>query len=85
MFSQLRSRGAKGDPMGLRTPQVAVVLAVVLAAIVAVGRFELLCLDELGRVPDTESRHLSRRAWALVIAVLIPLGGIAFLYYGRPR
>ncbi len=59
-------------------------LALVAFAVVAIVRFELFCLRDLARRGDPELRHLNRAGWLVVIAVVIPLGGICYLCYGRP-
>ena len=49
----------------------------------AVVRFEWLCLSALADADDRDLRYLTRPGWIAVILVVIPLGGIAFLYTGR--
>ncbi len=60
-----------------------IVTAVIAVAIVAVVRFEWLCLSALADADDRDLRYLTRPGWIAVILVVIPLGGIAFLYTGR--
>lgn len=55
---------------------IAAVLPLVLVAVVFVG----FCLFDLTR---TEVRWLPKWAWALIILVSIPLGGIVYLAVGR--
>ena len=43
----------------------------------------MFCLGELAQVSDAELQYLTRPAWAASIILMIPLGGIAFLYCGR--
>ena len=71
--------------MNATAVQGVVIAVVVLAAGVAISRFEVFCLRELAQVGDAELQYLTRRAWAAAIILMIPLGGIAFLYYGRLR
>jgi hypothetical protein len=65
--------------------QGAVIAVIVIAAVVVLARFEVFCLRELARAGDAGLLYLTRRAWAAAIILMIPLGGIAFLYYGRRR
>jgi hypothetical protein len=58
-------------------------LALLAIAIVAIVRFELLCLRDLAHRGDHELRHLTKAGWTVVIALVIPLGGICYLCYGR--
>ena len=61
--------------------ELALALLVVLAVLVIV-RFELFCLAELART--SEVRYLTRQAWTVVILFAIPIGGLLYLYRGRP-
>jgi hypothetical protein len=54
-------------------------------AVVGVVRFETFCLGELGSTPDHQLGVLDRRGWVVLILVVVPLGGVLFLLYGRPR
>ena len=65
--------------------RLTVIAAVVVAAIVAIARFELLCLHDLNETADTELRYLTRSGWLAAIVLVIPIGGIAYLYIGRNR
>lgn len=58
-----------------------------MAAAVAwlIARFEMYCLADLARAGDWELQYLTRPAWAAVILLMIPVGGILYLLYGRPR
>ena len=60
-------------------------LLVLAACLVAIVRFELLCFRDLAGRSDYELNYLTRAGWAVLIAVLIPIGGICYLYLGRPR
>jgi len=71
--------------MYARAAQGAVIAVIVIAAVVVIARFEVFCLRELTRASDADLQYLTRRAWAVAIILMIPLGGIAFLYYGRPQ
>ena len=62
---------------------VVVLLSVIVVAVVV--RFEMFCLHDLADTPDCQLRGLDRRGWTLVTLVSIPLGGIAYLYYGKTR
>jgi hypothetical protein len=61
---------------------IALAITLGLAAIV---RFERFCLKDLAQAGDEELLYLSRLGWIVVIAFSIPIGGILYLYYGRPR
>ena len=67
---------------GIVTVQL-IVTAVIAVLIVAVVRFEWLCLSALAHADDRDLRYLTRPGWMAIILVVIPLGGIAFLYTGR--
>jgi ABC-2 type transport system ATP-binding protein len=56
------------------------VAAPMLILLVAVG-FAAFCLYDLGR--STEARYLPKWAWALIICISVPLGGIVYLAIGR--
>jgi hypothetical protein len=71
--------------MNATAAQGAVIAVLVIAAVVVIARFEVFCLRELARAVDADLQYLTRRAWAAAIILLIPLGGVAFLYCGRPR
>ena len=65
--------------------QYAALLLVLAIGLVAIVRFELLCFRDLAGRRDYELNHLSRTGWAVLIAVFIPIGGICYLYLGRPN
>ena len=65
--------------------QYVVIALVVAVCIVAVVRLELLCFKDLAQHGDQELNYLSRAGWMLVIALVIPLGRILYLYLGRPH
>ena len=56
---------------------MAVVVAV---AIVAVVRFEMLCFKDLAGRRHAELSYLSRTGWTVLIAIMIPIGGICYLF-----
>jgi hypothetical protein len=64
--------------------QYAALLLVLAICLVAIVRFELLCLRDLAGRRDHELNHLNRAGWTVLIAVFIPIGGICYLYLGRP-
>ena len=57
-------------------------LLAVLVAIAGVLRFEVFCLDDVLHAPYV--RTLPREAWIALCVLLIPLGGLLYLLYGRP-
>ncbi len=63
--------------------QTFVVIAVLLIALIVVIRFEMFCLTDIAQAPEV--RLLSRQAWVVVTIISIPLGGILYLMFGRPR
>jgi hypothetical protein len=54
----------------------------VLGAIACIVRFEVFCLNDVLHAPYV--RTLSREAWVALCVVMIPIGGILYLRYGRP-
>ncbi|WP_433359370.1 hypothetical protein ACQPZX_24800 [Actinoplanes sp. CA-142083] len=67
-----------GATLGLATAML-----LVIAAVVVVYRFLRLCLVDLERAPVVAV--LPREAWRLLILFLIPLGGLLYWRFGRPR
>lgn len=55
--------------------------AALLPLIVVAIAFEVFCLVDVFRV--NEVRYLPRWLWAVVCLASIPLGGIAYLIFGR--
>lgn len=48
--------------------------------------FAWTCLADLARTPDEQLRLFPRMAWAILIVVTMPLGGILYLMYAKdPR
>lgn len=71
--------------MAMPTGQAVVVALVAAICVVAVARFEVMCFKDLARRGDGELNYLSRTGWAVAIALIIPLGGVFYLHYGRRR
>ncbi len=67
------------------TGQYVVIAIIAAVCVVAVARFELICFQDLAKHRDDELGLLSRSGWMVVIAVVIPLGGVFYLFYGRAR
>ncbi|HEX4726530.1 MAG TPA: hypothetical protein VH298_01955 [Jatrophihabitans sp.] len=67
------------------TAQYGAVLLVLAVCLVVIVRFELLCFRDLAGRHDHELNYLTRAGWTVLIAVLIPIGGICYLYLGRPN
>lgn len=55
-------------------------LALVPLALVILG-FLAYCYVDIARSPGT--RHLPKWAWAIICTASIPLGGVAYLIFGR--
>ena len=66
--------------MDLLLPELTILA--VLVAIAGVLRFEVFCLDDVLHAPYV--RTLPREAWIALCVLLIPLGGLLYLLYGRP-
>jgi hypothetical protein len=62
--------------------QAAQLIPVLVFVVVAVW-FEARCMIDLARADRV--RNLSREAWALLMVITIPLGGILYLMYGKER
>ncbi len=60
---------------------LALTVAVVLAAIVVVVRFEVFCLTDIAEAEEV--RYLTKPAWAAICVLAIPVGGILYLIYGK--
>jgi hypothetical protein len=56
-----------------------VLTALLLLAVVV--WFDWYCLADLARAERVW--YLSRGAWAILVVATFPLGGLAYLYYGR--
>lgn len=70
--------------MNSSPPQVIVLLGVILVVISAII-FDRFCLQDLAQTPDAELMYFPRETWALVICISTPLGGMAYLTFGRVR
>lgn len=69
--------------MNATTAQGVVIAVIVIAVVIATARLQMFCLRELAHTPDVELQYLSRSAWTAAVPLLIPVGVIAYLYYGR--
>jgi hypothetical protein len=69
----------------MTTSQYVVIAFVIAVGVVAVARLEVRCFKDLAHRSDQELSYLSRTGWTIVIALVIPVGGIVYLYYGRPH
>jgi hypothetical protein len=65
--------------------QYVVIAAVVAVAVIAVVRFEVLCLTDIARADDREFRYLTRWGWVAVCILSVPVGGFVYLALGRTR
>jgi hypothetical protein len=59
------------------------VIVALLVAVAGIVRFEWFCLSDIRHAPYV--RVLSRQGWIVLCLVTIPLGGLMYLLYGRPR
>jgi len=59
------------------------VVVAVLVAIAGVLRFEIFCLNDILHAEYV--RGPTRRAWIVLCVLMIPIGGILYLLYGRPQ
>jgi hypothetical protein len=57
------------------------ILAVV-GVIAGILRFEVFCLDDVLHAPYV--RTFPREVWIALCVLMIPVGGILYLRYGRP-
>jgi hypothetical protein len=58
------------------------VVVAVLVAIAGLLRFEIFCLNDILHAEYV--RGLTRAAWIVLCVLMIPIGGILYLLYGRP-
>ena len=65
--------------------QLVVALVAVGFVLLGLARFIRFCLGELAGTPDSRLLVLDRQRWLVLIVLFIPLGGVLFLLYGRPR
>ena len=61
------------------TAQIATIL-VVLAVVVW---FDWICLADIARARHVN--YLTRQAWALLVVITFPIGGVLYLTYGKVR
>jgi hypothetical protein len=65
--------------------QYVVIAVLIAAAIVGIVRFETFCISDLNRTPDGDLLFLTRAGWFTAILLVIPIGGVAYLYCGKVR
>jgi hypothetical protein len=65
--------------------ELAALVAVIGVALIAVVHFEKFCLSDLAQTPDSRLAGLTRQGWLVLILFFIPLGGVAYLRFGRLR
>lgn len=71
-------------PQAVIAPDLIVLaVAVVVATVVAVVRFVQYCLQDLAKTPDYQLRVFTRQGWTALIILWIPLGGLAYLSFGK--
>ncbi|MEN3358540.1 MAG: hypothetical protein V7637_2522 [Mycobacteriales bacterium] len=58
-------------------------LALAAAVVAVLYRFIAFCLADLDRAAAVQG--LPRETWRLLIMIMIPLGGLLYLRYGRVR
>jgi hypothetical protein len=61
---------------------VSIPIAALAPILVAVAAWIAYCLADLSR---SEARYLPKWAWALVVILSVPMGGIVYLLIGRAR
>jgi hypothetical protein len=59
-------------------------LATLITLVILFG-FDVYCLRDIARADEYEVRYFPRWLWALICLVSTPLGGLAYLLYGRAR
>lgn len=69
----------------MSTSQHLVIALVAAVAVIAVVRFEALCLRDIAHTDDRELRYMTRTAWIVVCLISIPIGGIVYLFCGKQR
>jgi hypothetical protein len=69
----------------MSTSQYAILALIAAVAAVTIIRFELLCFQDLARRGDSELNYLPRAGWIVMIALVVPIGGLLYLYRGRIR
>lgn len=67
------------------TVQIGAVVLLIGLVVLGVARFEMYCLTDLAETPDYQLSVLNRQGWIVLILVFIPVGGVFYLLYGRPR
>lgn len=65
------------------TAQYVLIALVGAACLIALARFELFCFHDLAGRADRDLYHLTKAGWAVVIALVIPVGGVMYLFFGR--
>jgi ABC-2 type transport system ATP-binding protein len=85
MFSKLRTLGDHDDAALLHASQAGTCVKpeAVLPILVLVVLFDIVCLIDLARA--RAARAIPKWAWALVICVSSPWGGLLYLILGRER
>ena len=58
---------------------------VTLVALLVLVAFDLYCIRDILRKEEYEVSYFPRMTWVLICIVSTPLGGLAYLLYGRVR
>lgn len=74
-----------GRQAGAELVALELIAVAVVAAIVLVVRFEIVCLKDIARTPDSELRYFTRLGWIAICILSIPIGGMIYLMYGKRR
>ena len=57
--------------------------AAILVLIAVMVWFDWVCLADIAKA--THVRYLTRQAWALLVVISFPIGGMLYLTYGKVR
>ena len=58
-------------------------LATILVLVAVMVWFDWYCLADIAKARYV--RHLTRQAWALLVVITFPIGGVLYLTYGKVR
>ena len=58
-------------------------LATILVLLAVVVWFDWICLADIAKARRVN--YLTRQAWALLVVITFPIGGVLYLRYGKVR